>query len=100
MTELPEMLLDEAMARLPPLREAVEEGGTEQVEKTSHTLKGSSGNMGATRMAEICAQQQDAGASRDLERAPELLGRLEVEFERVRVALEESRECNRGSWQR
>ncbi len=87
-TELAEMFLDDATARLPSLYVALEEGDSERVEEISHTLKGSSGNMGATQMAEICAQLQDAGTSHDLEHAPELLDRLEAEFERVRVALE------------
>jgi HPt (histidine-containing phosphotransfer) domain-containing protein len=58
------------------------------VERAAHTLKGSSGNMGAARMAAVCAELEEAGASGDLGRALGLLARLEEELGRVRPALE------------
>jgi HPt (histidine-containing phosphotransfer) domain-containing protein len=51
-------------------------------------LKGGSGYMGAVRMAKICAEIQGLGVSGELSRAPELLDELEVEFKRIRPALE------------
>jgi HPt (histidine-containing phosphotransfer) domain-containing protein len=45
--------------------------------------------MGAGRMTEICEELQDLGESGDVARAPELLGRLEAEFEQLRSALED-----------
>jgi hypothetical protein len=39
-------------------------------------------------MAEICAELQQATDSRDIARAQELLGRLEVEFSKVSSTLE------------
>jgi HPt (histidine-containing phosphotransfer) domain-containing protein len=57
------------------------------VKRVAHTLKDSSGNMGATRMAAICSELEDVGASADLAVAPALLERLDAEFERVRSAL-------------
>lgn len=38
-------------------------------------------------MAEICAELENVGVSKDLTPARELLERLEAEFERVRPAL-------------
>ena len=58
--------------------------------------KVSSGNMGAKRMAEICAELQDVGASGDLSGALELLEDLEAEFGRVRPALEVETVGSRG----
>jgi PAS domain S-box-containing protein len=87
-SELAGMFLDDASSRLTDLRGAVEAGDAPAVERVAHTLKGSSGNMGAARMAAICAELQVACASGDLGRAPELLARLEEEFGRVRPALE------------
>jgi len=52
------------------------------VERVAHTLKGSSGNLGAQRMAAQCGELQDAGVSGDLTHALELLEELEVEFAR------------------
>src|SRR5215211_5004607 len=90
-SEIAQMFLDDASSRLAALREAVEGDDASSVRHIAHTLKGSSGNMGATRMAAICAELQDVGASGNLARAPELLGRLEEEFERARPALEAQR---------
>jgi two-component system, sensor histidine kinase and response regulator len=86
--ELTDMFLDDTSSRLASLREALKAGDAHGVERTAHTLKGSSGNMGATRMAAICAELQDVGATGDLSGAAELLGSLEEEFGRVRPALE------------
>lgn len=83
LSELSEMFLDDASSALRDLKEAIESEDLPLVERTAHTLKGSSGNMGAKRMAGLCAELQDAGVSRgELSRAPELLGRLEAEVEK------------------
>jgi two-component system sensor histidine kinase/response regulator len=86
--ELIELFLSDVPPQLATLREAVRGNDAESVERIAHTLKGSSGNMGAKKMTALCAQLQEAGASRDLAGAPELLERLEEEFGRVRPALE------------
>jgi CheY-like chemotaxis protein len=88
LAELAGMFFDDASSRLGELREAVEAGDAAGVGRVAHTLKGSSGNMGATRMSEICAEIEESGASGDLARAPGLLEGLEEEFGRVRQALE------------
>jgi hypothetical protein len=43
--------------------------------------------MGAHHMTVLCEELEEAGFSGDLSRAPDLLRRLEAEFERVRAAL-------------
>jgi CheY-like chemotaxis protein len=88
LSELGQMFFDDARSSLATLRKAFEEGDASTVERVAHTLKGSSGNMGAPRMASLCAKLQHAGASEELSSSSELLERLEVEFERVRSALE------------
>ena len=88
LAELAEMFFGDASSRLGELREAVEAGDAARVGRVAHTLKGSSGNMGARRMAAICAELQDVGDSGDLAQAPGLLEGLEEEFGRVRPALE------------
>jgi HPt (histidine-containing phosphotransfer) domain-containing protein len=94
LSELSTMFLADASSRLAALREAVKGGDAKSVEQIAHALKGSSGNMGAKRMAKICAELEYAGASGDLSYAPELLGRLEEEFSRVRPALEAETAAN------
>lgn len=89
LAEIAGMFVTDAPSQITELREAVESETAEDVERTAHSLKGSSGNIGASRMSEICDELQDAGASEDLSYAPQLLGQLEAEFGRVRPALED-----------
>jgi two-component system sensor histidine kinase/response regulator len=88
LNELIELFLSDVPLQLAALREVVDAGGAHSVGRIAHTLRGSSGSMGATRMTTICSELEDVGASGDLSRAPELLERLEEEFERLRMALE------------
>ena len=88
--ELIELFLTDVPPELVALREAVESGDAHSVERIAHTLKGSGGNMGAVRMAAICAELEEIGRSETLAGAPVWISRLEEEFERVRVALEEN----------
>ncbi|MDQ4128228.1 MAG: PAS domain S-box protein [Actinomycetota bacterium] len=97
LSELARIFLDDTSSRLAALREAIEDGDAPAVERAAHTLKGSSGNMGATKMANICSRLQEAGASGDLSRVPGLPKALEEEFERVRLALEAEVEKDRST---
>ncbi|CAA9490871.1 MAG: diguanylate cyclase/phosphodiesterase (GGDEF & EAL domains) with PAS/PAC sensor(s) [uncultured Rubrobacteraceae bacterium] len=94
LAELVELYLEQAPAQLEALREAIEAGDAASVKGTAHALKGSSGNMGALRMATICAELEETGSAEKLEYATALTKRLEAEYGRVRSALEA--ETNRG----
>jgi len=85
--DLVELFLEDAEPRLAALGEAVKADDASAVEQVAHSLKGSSGNMGAHRMSRLAAELQDIGASGDLSKAPESLRSLEAEFARVRPAL-------------
>jgi CheY-like chemotaxis protein/HPt (histidine-containing phosphotransfer) domain-containing protein len=88
LAELVELFVDDAPSRISALRDAFEKDDAEAVERIAHTLKGSCGNMGALRLAEICENLQVIGHSGDLSEASELIEQLEAEFGRVRQALE------------
>jgi CheY-like chemotaxis protein len=88
LSELGQMYLDNARSGLATLQKALEEGDASTVQRVAHTLRGSSSNMGAKRMASLLAKLQDGGAYQIISDGPELLERLEAEFERVRPALE------------
>ena len=87
--ELVSLFESDARARLSGLRLAVEDGDARTVERLSHSLKGSSGNLGASVMARLCGELEQAGSSGDLAWAPGLLQQIESEYSnRVRPALE------------
>lgn len=87
--ELVGLFVEDTKERLSVLGGAVAGADAEAVRRTAHTIKGSSGNMGARWMRELSGALEEAGTARDLERASDLLGRIEEEFVRVRRALEE-----------
>ena len=98
LAELGKLLLEDVPPHLEALRRAIEANDASSVERVAHTLKGSSSNLGALRMATLCAELEDIGHSGDLSRAPVLIERLEAEFGRVREALdaEMERSSSRG----
>lgn len=79
--------LEEVPGRLDALKDAVEKGGPQTVKRIAHTLKGSSGNMGAWRRSRLCLDLEQAGDSEDLSGATGLLRSLNKEFEGVRAEL-------------
>jgi PAS domain S-box-containing protein len=87
LSELAEMFIEDAQAAIDTLKGAEERNEAQPIERTAHTLKGSSGNMGATVMAQVCLRLEELGASGDLAGVPGLLVQLEEEFRRVRPAL-------------
>ncbi len=83
LAELVELFIDDVPPWLKTLRRAVKEGDEGSIERVARALKGSCENMGVSRMAGICADLQEIGRSGNLPRAPELLGKLEAEFDHV-----------------
>ena len=61
-------------ADVPPqlvgLREVGQSGDAHSVERITHTLKGSAGNMDAVKMEAICAELEEMGRSETLTTAP------------------------------
>ncbi len=88
LTELAELFLEDVSGQLEAMREAIEGDDALSVERVAHTLKGSCENMGATRIAALCAEIEEIGGSGDLARSSESLERIRAEFDRVRPALE------------
>ena len=94
-TELIDLFLDDTTSHLKGLREAVSKNDGDEIRRVAHLLKGSSGNIGAGPMATLYEELEER---RDLEigDALTLLARIEIEFERVRDALETERQESKG----
>jgi PAS domain S-box-containing protein len=88
LAELAEMFVQDGNTRIDALRRAADAGDFESIERTAHGLKGSSSNMGAAKMAAICADLEEAAAAKDSGRTNQLLEHLEADFVVVRLALE------------
>jgi CheY-like chemotaxis protein len=85
--ELAEAFAFETPALLETLRQAMASGQPEQLKRAAHNLKGSSNNLGARTMAALSAELEIIGKNGTVERAEELVTRLEQEYQRVCQAL-------------
>src|SRR5262249_24512685 len=65
--------LDDGSRLLAALREAVAEGDPHQVERTAHTLKGASANLGAVRLTRVASRVEALGRAGALGTLPRLL---------------------------
>jgi len=85
--ELFSSFLDDATATIDLLRQAARSGDAEGLANAAQSLKGSSGNVGACPLADICERLETLGKVDSLARAGELVDQLEQEFGRVKGAL-------------
>ena len=87
--ELFELYLYETTARLAALRQAIANKDAEAIRKETHSLKGSSGYLGARGMTSLCEELERAIDKDDaLREASALVRQMEDEFARIRETLE------------
>ena len=85
-TELIDLFLDDTTVQLESLRVAVSKNDVPEVRRLAHLVKGSSGNIGATGLAELCHEMEKSE-----EASATLLARLEEEFLEVAEAFKAQR---------
>lgn len=83
LAEVLRLFLDEVPPRIARLRNAWSSGNIEEMHRAAHSLKGSSGNIGARRLYEVCSQLDAIGKAGDLAGAAPLVEALGVEFDKV-----------------
>lgn len=67
-------------------------GDADRFRRAAHSLKSNSANFGATALYDMARRLEEMGKLGELAEAPALLGEAEVEYERVRPALEAIRD--------
>ena len=82
------LYLQEVPAQLVALHEAVAHGDASRVDEVAHGLRGSSAQLGATRMASLCTSLQEDAGTQNLSRAAARVADLTREFSLVQAALE------------
>jgi CheY-like chemotaxis protein/HPt (histidine-containing phosphotransfer) domain-containing protein len=90
--QLIDLYLADVPERLNVLRQALAQGDAARLAQTAHSLKGSSANIGAQRVARVCLELERCGKANDLSAAAEHLATLEQELERARQALSQMKE--------
>ncbi len=71
-------------------RAEMEEGKGEELRRTVHTLKSNAKSFGATELAVLCQKAEDIAKAGSTDQS-DLLDRIEIEFQGVKVALEKVR---------
>ncbi len=64
------------------------------LQEKAHSLKSSSGNMGALQLSQICLQLEKMGQSKNLDQAKSLVASLDSEFKQVSLELAEIVKAN------
>jgi len=85
MNDLVENFLASAADRVEAVKEAVGRGDNEALERAAHSLKGSCGTLGATRMAEVCSDLVTLARDGKSSSATLASGRLIEEHRKVRA---------------
>ncbi len=94
--ELIDSFLTGARERLAAIRTEVAAGHDERVRFLAHALKGSSSVLGARSLAEACSLLEEYARTGLDGSTPELLDRLDREFERVRAEFASMRTSHRS----
>jgi CheY-like chemotaxis protein/HPt (histidine-containing phosphotransfer) domain-containing protein len=92
LVELIDSFLETAPPLLERLRQGLAQGNAAEVRAAAHTIKSSSNDFGATRLAELCQRLEDMGKAGQLAGAAELVAQVEAEYEPVKAALEAEKE--------
>ena len=91
LAEFFQVFAQDSARRMGALRQAIEKGDARTLERQAHTLKGSSRELGARRMAALCQQLEDIGEAGSTAGTTELVVCLEEALAQVGMALTEYR---------
>ena len=89
LVDLITMFLQDAPQKLEAITSGLAAADFEKLERAAHSLKGSSGNLGAYRVQELCETLQIAGRNKDRSRVETAVRSLLVDFAHARRALAE-----------
>jgi len=81
--------LEDIPQQIRTLKDRLGEGDVPLVERQSHTIKGAAATVSAGSLREVALAMEQAGKAGELGRAAELVPRLEEEFERLKVVIEQ-----------
>ncbi len=85
--DLIQMFLDDGPAKVQSITDGARTGDFEKMERAAHSLKGSSGNLGARLLQEVCEQMQMASRQHKLDEARKVSPLVAANFTRAEAAL-------------
>lgn len=84
---LVESFIDDAKSRMIKLKHAIASRSSEIVRREAHSLKGSSLNLGAQLLPQLCSEMEEQGKAGDLTGCESLFLKIETELARVETEL-------------
>lgn len=87
LNEVLSLFLNEVPRKIDALRTAVTAGDRAAMQRTAHSLKGSSGNIGAHAMYDACRQLDDQAKSGDLARLKPLIDAVATAYRNVEIEI-------------
>jgi CheY-like chemotaxis protein/class 3 adenylate cyclase len=100
MAELIQIYSNESVELMNSLREAIAAGDANKLNQTAHSLKSSSGNLGATQLASLCQTLEQQGKNNDLTNSAATFAQAEAEYLRVMKALPFTPALSQGETER
>ena len=91
LTRIIDLYLERTPQQLSDLLEAVDSEDYEILERVSHSMKSSAGNVGATKVYELAASVEQAAEKRQLEDPAAAIGELKMHAEQAMKELEDLR---------
>jgi PAS domain S-box-containing protein len=91
LTEMITLFFEESANYMESIRAAIQRNDGPGLRAAAHSLKGSANTLGARLLASICADLEKHGRENAIDKARQLIGRLDDEYERARRALEAER---------
>ena len=87
--ELLEAYLDDGPKRLDQMRSAFQDMDFETLASAAHTLKGSSSNMGAQELSEVCAEIEKLARSNSTDGLKEKVEEIMLAYQGVKTIIEQ-----------
>jgi two-component system, sensor histidine kinase and response regulator len=90
--EIIALFIKDAPEQIRSLEDAIRRGNIAMAQRQAHTLKGSSGNIGAVGLQKVAFQMEDACKEGNLEEAANLLRMTKVQFDKLRQIIGSQKE--------
>jgi len=90
MRDITGLFREDALVRIHELRDSAARADAETLARAAHSLKSSSGNIGAARMYSLCATIESSARERNLEGVAEMVEQLAAELDRALHVLAQS----------
>ncbi|MEX1033582.1 MAG: Hpt domain-containing protein [Cellvibrionaceae bacterium] len=87
-----ETFIDDSRVKIVSLKSGLADANADVVRRSAHSLKGSSSNLGANPMAELCQRVEQQAREENLEGLDDIVEQIEAEYQHVETIMKEKME--------